>query len=187
MPRRFVRLAVDSRAAGSIRAAMGARLNRLLCATLLASRWVMAPLCIGLIVALLIVIGQFFRELAHAAMSFAAMRDAEVILAVLKLVDLLLVANLMIMIIEAGVEIFLPAPPASEGPPPARSGTGEFAALKPKLFGSIAAIAAIDLLESFVRVESVDKATVLWEIVILLAFVVSGFVLAWTDRLEERH
>jgi uncharacterized protein (TIGR00645 family) len=153
---------------------------------LLASRWVMAPLCAGLIAALLIVVAQFCRELWHAVTGFAAMRDAEVILAVLKLVDLLLVANLLIMIIEAALEIFLPSH-AAGGAQDRGSGTAEFAALKPKLFASIGAIAAIDLLESFVNIDSMDKTAVLWEIVILLAFVVSGVLLAWMDRLEERH
>jgi uncharacterized protein (TIGR00645 family) len=151
-----------------------------------AGRWVMAPLCLGLIAALLLVIAQFGRELWHAVTGFAGMRDAEVILAVLKLVDLLLVANLLVMIIEAGVEIFLPALPGTKAPATG-AGTGEFAALKPKLFGSIAAIAAIDLLESFVNIERVDKTAILWEIVILLGFVVSGVLLAWMDRLEDRH
>src|SRR5205085_11829659 len=145
----------------------------------------MAPFCLGLIAALLIVLLQFFRELVRTVAGFGGMGGAEVILAVLKLVDLMLVANLVLMIIGAGVEIFLP--PAAEG---RREGTGmtEFAALKPRLFASIAAIAAIDLLESFVNVDSVDKSTVLWEMLILLTFVLSGVLLAWMDRLSaERH
>jgi uncharacterized protein (TIGR00645 family) len=164
---------------------LGSRVSLVLRTVLLAGRWVMAPLCLGLIAALLLVIAQFCRELWHAASGFAGMRDAEVILAVLKLVDLLLVANLVIMIIEAGLEICLPSDPETVGT--RGSGTAEFAALKPKLFASIGAIAAIDLLESFVNIDSMDKTAVLWEIVILLAFVVSGVLLAWMDRLEERH
>jgi uncharacterized protein (TIGR00645 family) len=166
---------------------MGSRFNPILRAVMLASRWAMAPLCLGLIAALVIVIVQFGRELVHIVMNFVAMRGAEVILAVLKLVDLVLIANLLLMIISAGTEIFLPTAAADGTERPHTAGIAEFAALKPKLFASIGAIAAIDLLESFVNIESVDKATVLWEIVILLAFVVSGVLLAWMDQLEERH
>jgi uncharacterized membrane protein YqhA len=43
------------------------------------------------------------------------------------------------------------------------------------------------VLESFVNLDSVDKTTVLWEIVMLLAFVVAGALLALMDRLAERH
>ncbi|HTV89060.1 MAG TPA: YqhA family protein [Stellaceae bacterium] len=166
---------------------MGCAFNSIFRALLVGSRWLMAPLCLGLVAALLILLVQFARELAHTVTGFAAMRDAEVILAVLKLVDLVLVANLVIMIIEAALAIFLPrhALPIETDAPV--SGTAAFAALKPKLFASIAAIAAIDLLESFVNINSVDKAAVLWETVILLAFVAAGVLLAWMDRLEGRH
>src|SRR5579864_3847346 len=81
---------VDSLAPPPIRAAMERAFNRIFAAVLVASRWVMAPLCLGLSAALLIVIVQFGRELAHAVTGFAGMRDTEVILVVLKLVDLVL-------------------------------------------------------------------------------------------------
>jgi uncharacterized protein (TIGR00645 family) len=167
---------------------MRPRLNPLLRTALLGSRWGMAPFCAGLIVALLIVLAQFLRELMQAVQGFAAMGDAEVILAVLKLVDLVLVANLVLMIINAAVEIFLPASGGAGDERPDGAGIAEFAALKPKLFASISAIAAIDLLESFINVGPADKGAVLWEIAMLLAFVVSGVLLAWMDRLGgERH
>jgi uncharacterized protein (TIGR00645 family) len=53
------------------------------------------------------------------------------------------------------------------------------------VFGSISAIAAIEVLESFINIESVDKQNVLWEILILLTLVVSGLLLAWMDRLGD--
>ncbi len=92
---------------------MHPRFNTILRTFLLASRWGMAPFCLGLLAALLIVLAQFFRELAHAVLGFTAMGGPEVILAVLKLVDLVLVANLVVMIIGAGVEIFLPSSPGT--------------------------------------------------------------------------
>ena len=161
---------------------MRSRFNSILRASLLGSRWGMAPFCLGLIVALLLVAAQFFRELARAVAGFAEMGDSDVILAVLKLVDLVLIANLVVMIIAAGVEIFLPAAvhqPEQE----AATDIVDIAALKPRLFASISAIAAIDLLESFVNIGQADKSGVLWEIAILLAFVVSGVLLAWMERL----
>jgi uncharacterized protein (TIGR00645 family) len=166
---------------------MGRAFNRIFAGVLVASRWVMAPLCLGLIAALLIVIVQFCRELVQVVAGFSGMRDTEVILGVLKLLDLVLVANLIVMIIEAGIAIFVPRHAFDPEHAPPGSGTADFAALKPKLFGAIAAIAAIDLLESFVNIASADKATVLWEIAIVLAFVVAGVLLAWMDRLEQRH
>ena len=163
------------------------RFNGLVRRILLASRWTMAPLCLGLVAALLFVLAQFFRELVHTGVDFATMTGSEVILGVLKLIDLVLVANLALMMIGAGVEIFAPAPQADSARPE-WSGTLDFAALKPKLFASISAIAAIDLLESFINLESVDKNTLLWEILLLLTFVVAGVLLALMERLTaEQH
>jgi len=160
---------------------MGSRLNTIIRDTLLASRWVMAPFCLGLIVALLVVLAQFLREMVHLVAGFAAMGDAEVILAVLKLVDLVLIANLVVMVVAAGVELVLPA--ALHAADRAASDIVDIAALKPRLFASISAIAAIDLLESFINIGPADKSGILWEIAILLAFVVSGVLLAGMERL----
>ncbi len=111
------------------------------------------------------------------------MSDSDVILAVLRLIDLVLIANLVVMIIAAGVEIFLPAPAHQRFVAEGGSETLDIAALKPRFFASISAIAAIDLLEAFVNVGEAGKSTVVWEIAILLAFVVSGVLLAWMERL----
>ena len=165
---------------------MGSRFNIIIRDALLASRWTMAPFCFGLIVALLAVLAQFFRELAHIVAGFAAMQDADVIIAVLKLVDLVLIANLVVMVVAAGVEMVLPA--AAHGVDATASEIVDIAALKPRLFASISAIAAIDLLESFINIGPADKSGILWEIAILLAFVVSGVLLAWMERLgQQRH
>ncbi len=165
---------------------MPARFNTILRTVLLGSRWGLAPLCLGLLAALVIVFAEFCRQLYQAVIGFAGMGGTEVTLAVLKLVDLVLVANLVIMIVATGVEIFLPK--AAEGAPPEATGFVDFAGIKLRLFGSISAIAAVDLLESFINIDPVDKKDVLWEILMLLAFVVSGVLLAWMDRLgAERH
>ena len=164
---------------------MLSRVEALLVTLLLGSRWLMAPLCLGLVAALLVVLVEFFRELVQAVLGFVGMHSAEVILVVLKLIDLVLVANLVLLIMGAAAEIFVPDEPTAGtvGPGPPRS--VDISALKLKVFGSISAIAAIEVLESFVNLESVDKQNVLWEILILLTLVVSGLLLAWMDRLGK--
>jgi uncharacterized protein (TIGR00645 family) len=161
------------------------RVEALLVSLLLGSRWLMAPLCLGLVAALLVVLVEFFRELVRGIIGFTGMHSSAVILVVLKLVDLVLVANLVLLIMGAAAEIFVPNEPVAgavgRGPP--RS--VDISALKLKVFGSISAIAAIEVLESFVNIESVDKQNVLWEILVLLTLVVSGVLLAWMDRLGD--
>src|SRR5256885_17071026 len=89
---------------------MSGRFNQIFRTALLSSRWGMAPFCLGLIAALLLVMAQFFREIAHAIAGFPAMSDSDVILAVLRLVDLVFLRNLVVMFFAAGYEIFLPNP-----------------------------------------------------------------------------
>ncbi|MBV9826400.1 MAG: YqhA family protein [Alphaproteobacteria bacterium] len=167
---------------------MPPRFNSVLRTVLRTSAWVMAPFCLGLVAALLLVLAQFVRELVHAVTDFNGMTGPDIILIVLKLVDLMLLGNLVIMIVVAGIEIFAPASADAGNARSEWDGIMEFAGLKPKLFASISAIAAIDLLESYINIEATDKAAVGWEILILVTFVLAGAVLAWTDKImHEKH
>jgi uncharacterized protein (TIGR00645 family) len=153
---------------------------------LLLSRWVMAPLSIGLVAVLIIDLVEFCRELSHIVFGFPDMSGSEVTLGVLKLIDLVLIANLALMILGAAVGAFVrPSPDTGEGEMPA--GMADFGQVKIRVFGYISAIAAIDLLESFVNIEPLKKEDVLLQIAILIVFVVSGVLLALMDRLTERN
>ena len=79
------------------------RLERLIAGVLVASRWLMVPLYLGLIVALIVIGIEFFRELVHTVAGIAGLDTDGVILAVLKLIDLVLIANLVLIMISAGV------------------------------------------------------------------------------------
>jgi uncharacterized protein (TIGR00645 family) len=162
---------------------MQPRFNSILRSILLGCRWGMAPFCLGLIAALLILLAEFFRELAHVVLSFGENTGSAIIPPLLKLVDLVLIGNLVVMIIIAAAALFFPAGQDEDDGP----GIYVLSALKPRLFGSISAIAGIELLETFMNVDARDKAGVLWEVVILLVFVICGVLLAWMDRLSERR
>src|ERR1700680_3923588 len=118
------------------------RFNRLRRRLVGGSRRAIAPFCLGLIGALLIVLVQFFRELVHTVADFGEMAGSDVILAVLKLVDLVFIANLVVMLIGASVELFIPRPPAVENGTSDGLGIVDFADLKLKVFASISVIAA---------------------------------------------
>jgi len=164
------------------------RLNALVWSALRISRWSAAPLAFGLIAALILVLVQFFRELWHAIAAFGGSNDGDVMIAVLKLVDLTLIANLVIMIIGAAAEMLTPRERDSEGQAAGHTEDIAFGLIKLKLFASITAIAAIYLLERLINVHPVDIIELLGEILILLSFVVAGVMLAWMDRLSaDRH
>jgi uncharacterized protein (TIGR00645 family) len=160
------------------------RLEALIAGALVASRWLMAPLYIGLIAALIVVGVEFFRELIHTIAGFADLDTDGVILAVLKLIDLVLIANLVLIMISAGIgTLGAMAPEAEHAGWVEFVGKVDFTGLKLKVIASLIAIAAVDLLESFVGIDTAVKSDVMWQIAILMAFVVSGVLLAWMDRL----
>ena len=156
--------------------------ERFIAWTLRASRWLMAPLYLGLIGAMGLVLAEFCRELAHTIAGFGAMTMDMVNLAALKLIDLVLVANLVFIMTAAGVQALASAPQAPED----RldwMGKLDFSGLKFKILASIIAIASIELLETYMNIGSFNKTDVMWKIVILLALALTGVLLAWMDRL----
>lgn len=157
-------------------------IERFIAGLLTASRWLMAPLYLGLIAALGIVLVEFYRELAHTIDGFGEMTIDTVNLAVLRLVDLVLVGNLVFIMIAAGVQA-LASTAVAAADRPDWMGKLDFSGLKFKILASIVAIASIELLETYMNISSMDKTDVLCKIAILLALVLSGVLLAWMDRL----
>src|SRR5712691_12547550 len=133
------------------------QIERIIAATLTASRWLMAPLYLGLIAALGIIVVQFYRELARTVVGFVEMTPDMVNLTVLKLVDLVLVGNLVVIMTAAGVQA-LASSAVAEGERRDWMGKLDFSGLKFKILASIVAIAAIELLEAYMNIASMDKA-----------------------------
>jgi len=155
---------------------------------LIASRWLMAPLYLGLIAALLIDAVEFFEELVHAVLGLAKLGPDGTILAVLKLIDLVLIANLVLIMITAGIGTLASIERSEHDMPWAQfMGKVDFSGLKLKVIVSLVAIASVDLLESYVEISTVDKTDLFWQLVILGAFVLTGVLLAWMDKLTETH
>ncbi|MCF8178219.1 MAG: YqhA family protein, partial [Sulfuritalea sp.] len=71
------------------------------------SRWLQAPLYLGLIVAQAVYVYQFMHELAHLVSKAGSLTESEVMLIVLGLIDVVMIANLLIMVIIGGYETFV--------------------------------------------------------------------------------
>src|SRR3989338_6146010 len=157
---------------------------------LFASRWLMAPFYVGLVVALAALIVVFFQELAHELPHLLTMKPEDAILLALSLIDLSLAANLLVIVILSGYENFVSKiDTASHEDRPDWMGTVDFSGLKMKLIASIVAISAIALLKAFLQATEadvpIDQTRMLWLVVIHLAFVVSGVLLALMDWLAR--
>jgi uncharacterized protein (TIGR00645 family) len=155
---------------------------------MLATRWIMAPIYLGLLVALGLIVVKFVQKLVQAVPGLLQSSSNEVIFNVLTLVDLSLVANLIVIVMFAGWENFVGRLlTAQSGERPQWLGALDFSALKLRLVASVAVIAAVLILETFVHVDEVPPVQAMLQLAILLGIGLLGILLALMDRLSESH
>lgn len=172
-------------------------LERVLETLLFASRWLLAPFYVGLVIALVALLGVFgvdlYSEIAHLfVLAPEKMPEAGIVMA-LSLIDLSLAGNLLIIVIFSGYENFVSRiDTARREDRPDWMGTVDFSGLKMKLIASIVAISAIALLKSFLEISdlppgrTIDQPVLLWQVVIHLTFVASGVLLAVMDMIASK-
>jgi len=156
---------------------------------LFASRWLLAPMYFGLALSMVVLLVKFAQRAIVLFTDILVTDTNTTIVEVLALVDLSLMANLVIMVMFAGYENFI-SKMELEGnhDKPDWMGHVGFGDLKLKLLASIVAIAAIHVLESFMKVANYTDRELAWDVGILLVFVVSGLLLAIMDRIAgDRH
>lgn len=159
--------------------------------TLFASRWLLAPFYLGLVVALGGLLVVFSRELFSEMSQVLVMKTQDAILMALSLIDLSLAGNLILIVTFSGYENFVSKiDAANQRDRPDWMGTVDFSGLKMKVIASIVAISAIALLRAFMQLlepDSVlDRNKLMWLIIIHLTFVVSGVLLATMDWIASR-
>ena len=161
---------------------------------LFASRWLMAPIYLGLVVALAALMVVFVRELLEELLHIWDVPEQALVVWILTLIDLSLAGNLLIMVIFAGYENFVSKMGVEDHPDkPQWMGRVDFSNMKLKLVASIIAISVIELLKIFMSIDAVSKTDLAWLIGIHITFVISGVLLAIMDRLgegsmhEEKH
>ena len=165
--------------------------------TLFSSRWLMAPMYLGLSVSLAMLAVIFVKELAYYLPQILTLTADQAILAVLTLIDLSLAANLLLIVLFSGYENFVSKfDIADHEDRPSWMGKVDFSGLKMKLIASIVAISGIHLLKVFMSLGKGDAAhavtteTMQWMVIIHLTFVVSGVLLAlmdWLTSLAKDH
>ena len=164
------------------------RLAHVVEAIIFNSRWLIAPFLLGLVVGLVALVVKFLGKLFEFIIQSPITPSDEVMVGILRLVDLTLVASLIVIVICSTYDNFLTHIDSAKHPdlPMGLRKIG-FAGLKQKLFGSIAAIAAVNVLEWFMDIErQADNTKLAWVVGILLAFAVSMLILAVADWLNDR-
>jgi uncharacterized protein (TIGR00645 family) len=160
------------------------RIDHLIERTLFASRWLLAPIYLGLSGLLVIFTIRFVRELAHLAVEAPTISEGDVVLGALSLIDLALVAGLIVMIMLSGYENFVSRLDLAEAEK-AISWLGKLDAgtLKLKVAAYIVAISAIQLLRAYMNIHQVPNDKLLWMTIIHLTFVISAVLLTVMDRM----
>lgn len=152
------------------------------------SRWLLAPFYLGLILGIIILLIKFAKEFFVLASKTFTADGNEIIIGILTLIDVVMIANLLIIIIFAGYENFVSKINTGESEDrPSWMGHVGFADLKMKLIGSIVAISGIELLKAFMHVEKYTNDQLAWKVGIHMTFVVSGLLFALTDKLGGKH
>ncbi len=156
-------------------------------ALIFASRWLQLPLYLGLIVAQCVYVYQFWQELMHLlgmVLQVGRINETEIMLVVLGLIDVVMIANLLIMVIIGGYETFV-SRLYLEGHPdqPEWLSHVNASVLKVKLATAIIGISSIHLLKTFINAEHLSQHVIMWQVVIHLTFLVSALAISATDRL----
>jgi uncharacterized protein (TIGR00645 family) len=160
-------------------------IERILEKILFNSRWLLAPIYLGLVVGLIALLVKAGQHILHMIPSLLDAKESEIVLDVLGLVDLSLMAGLIIIVIFSGYENFVSRIDQTEHPDwPDWMAKIDFTGLKLKLMSSIVAISAIQLLRLFMEVGRTSERDLMWSAGIHLVFVVSGLALAVTDRIS---
>jgi uncharacterized protein (TIGR00645 family) len=123
-------------------------------------------------------------ELSHLVGKVGSLTDTDVMLIVLGLIDVVMIANLLIMVIIGGYETFVSRLDL-EGHPDQPEWLSHVNAgvLKIKLSTAIISISSIHLLKSFINAANMPDRAIMWQVAIHLTFLLSALAIAWTDKI----
>lgn len=148
------------------------------------SRWLQAPLYFGLIVAQGVYVYLFGVELYHLVYEAPKIGETQIMLIVLGLIDVVMIANLLIMVIIGGYETFVSRLNLREHPDqPEWLAHVNAATMKIKLSMALIGISSIHLLKTFINAEQLSEHTIKWQVIIHVTFIVSAIAIAYTDRI----
>ncbi len=151
------------------------------------ARWLLAPIYLGLSVALIALGIKFFQEVIHLLLHIIEMKEADMILVVLSLIDMAMVGGLIIMVMMSGYENFVSALDVADGEEKLSwLGTMDSSSLKAKIAASIVAISSIHLLKVFMNAPNIDNDKMMWYVILHITFVISAFFMGFLDILAIR-
>ena len=171
---------------------MNKRLEFLFEKLLFSSRWLLAPIFIGLSFALIALGFKFFQEVWLVFSHLVEMGESDLVLTVLAMIDIALVATLIVMVMFSGYENFVSTIDAKGSDTLNWLGKLDAGTLKLKVAASIVAISSIHLLRIFMQVDKDDKdgndlytnMQIMWYVILHMTFVLSAVLLGVLDKIS---
>ncbi|ATN35125.1 hypothetical protein ACO34A_15075 [Rhizobium sp. ACO-34A] len=152
---------------------------------ILSSRWILVVFYLGLVAALAVYAVSFGYKFLKVAGNVFEYGEAEMILAMLGLIDAALVASLIVMVMISGYENFVSRFDETDAEV-SFLGKLDAGSLKIKVASSIVAISSIHLLQVFLNANQFTDAKIMWLTLMHLAFVVSAVMLGFLEKLMSK-
>ncbi len=151
------------------------------------SRWLQAPLYLGLIIAQGVYVYHFMAELAHLLQTTTTIKETEIMLIVLGLIDVVMIANLLIMVIMGGYDVFVSRLNMENHPDnPEWLDHVDASTMKIKLSMALVGISSIHLLKTFINADQIDSKTIIAQISIHMTFIFSALAIAYIGKLTKQ-
>ena len=153
-----------------------------------ASRWILAPIYVGMSLILIALFIKFFQELWHVVPHIFEINETDFILTLLTLIDMTLLGSLVVLIMFSGYENFVSRLDISEGTEKLDwLGTHDYGSMKIKVASSIVAISSIHLLKVFMNIGATPNDKLIWYVLIHLTLVFSALLMGLLDRITKHH
>lgn len=172
------------------------------------SRWILAPIYLGLSLAVLALGIKFFQEVYHLLAHIWSMAEADMVLIILSLIDIAMVGGLLVMVMMSGYENFVSQLNVEDGEEKLGwLGTMDSSSLKAKIAATIVAISSIHLLKMFMAITGKGKDSagneistgiftqyppetandiLMWYVIMHMTFVLSAFLMGYLDS-KTKH
>ncbi len=159
-----------------------------------AARWILAPIYLGLSFALIMLGIKFFQEVVHYLPDIFKLKESDLILFILSLVDMALVGGLVVMVMFSGYENFVSQLDLDNSSDKLSwLGKLDAGSLKQKVAASIVAISSIHLLQKFMELNKIAESStdsdpytkIMWYVILHLTFVISALGMAWVDKINR--
>lgn len=152
------------------------------------SRWLQAPLYLGLIIILGVYVYEFGLGLLELLKMANKVNDTGIMLQALDLIDVVMIANLLIMVIVGGYETFVSRLKLQDHPDhPEWLDEVNAGSMKIKLALALVTISSIHLLRTFIDPTQYSNNTVMWQVIIHVTLVASALSIAITNKYSKNN